>query len=67
MTIRTIQLSSTALLSATYDSETQDLQITFANGGTYDFHGVPPEIVDGLENAGSAGKYYHQFIKDRYS
>lgn len=67
MTIQTAQLQSTALLSATYDDETEDLSITFSNGGTYDYHGVPQEVFDGLKAASSAGSYWHANIKDQFS
>lgn len=66
MTIHNITLKSTALSGATYDTENKTLSITFTNGGTYDHHDVPEEIFRGLESAGSAGRYWHQNIKDIY-
>jgi hypothetical protein len=66
MTIRTEQLRSTALASATYDDENATLSITFVNGSTYDYHDVPQEIFDGLVDASSPGQYWHSSIKDVY-
>ena len=66
MTIKTEQLSSTALASATYDDENLDLSITFVSGGTYTHSNVPQEIFDGLVSASSPGKYWHSNIKDQY-
>lgn len=67
MTIQTANLSSSAIASATYDDENEDLTITFRNGGAYDYHGVPAEIFQGLANASSPGRYWHANIKDQYS
>lgn len=67
MTIQTVQLSSSAILSATYDDENEELSLTFSNGGTYDYRGVPKEVFDGLTQASSPGKYFHSQIKDIYS
>lgn len=67
MTIQTAHLKSSAILSATYDDEAEELSITFSNGSTYDYHDVPREVFDGLATAGSAGQYWHANIKDIYS
>lgn len=66
MTIQTVQLRSSALASATYDDENEDLSITFSNGSTYDYHDVPKEVFDGLASAPSPGGYWHAAIKDVY-
>ncbi len=66
MVIKTEQLQSTAILSATYDDETEDLDVTFVNGGTYTHHGVPVEIFDGLVASSSPGRYWHANLKDQY-
>lgn len=67
MTIHSAHLSSSAILSATYDDETEDLSLTFSNGQTYDYHDVPQEVFDGLQAASSAGRFWHANIKDIYS
>ena len=67
MTINTVQLTSTAILSATYDDENEELSITFSNGRTYDYHDVPQEVFDGLRTSASPGGYWHANIKDVYS
>lgn len=66
MTIRTEQLSSSWIMSATYDSETEDLSITTSNGGTYDHHGVPETVFEGFISASSPGKFWWANIKDKY-
>lgn len=67
MTINTVQLKSTAILSATYDDENEELSLTFSNGSTYDYHGVPKEEFDALVAAASPGRHWHANIKDQYS
>jgi hypothetical protein len=42
------------------------MKITFVQGHTYDFCGVPQQIFDGLMRAASKGGYYNNYIKDRY-
>ncbi|UTH38850.1 KTSC domain-containing protein [Pseudomonas sp. KHPS1] len=42
------------------------MKITFKQGRTYDFCGVPPEVHQGLMNARSMGAYYDRVIRDRY-
>lgn len=66
MTIQTAHLRSSALISATYDDENEELSITFRNGSTYDYHDVPKEVFDGLASASSPGGYWHSEIKDVY-
>lgn len=67
MAVRTIgPIKSTALVSARYDDETQQLDVFFVNGSMYTYEGVPPEIVDGLENADSPGSYFHANIRGQY-
>lgn len=59
-------LGSSAISDAEYDPETQQMELTFVNGGPYTFYNVPQDVYDGLGAAPSAGKYYHAFIKGRY-
>lgn len=58
---------SSAISDASYDDETQELNVTFNSGQTYTFRGVPAEIYDGLISASSPGRYYHQNIKGQYA
>jgi hypothetical protein len=43
------------------------LTIAFHSGGVYEYYHVPPSEYDGLMNASSHGKYFHAYIKNRYS
>ena len=64
--IEEFSLVSTNLESGTYDAETQVLTLTFQNGGTYEYAGVPQGIVAGLKASGSPGSYFHRSIKQRF-
>jgi KTSC domain len=66
MTRYSQQFTSTALLSADYDTEANTLDITFASGKRYTYENVPESIWDGLRDASSPGSYFFRNIKDRY-
>jgi KTSC domain len=57
---------STALHSAAYDEETEELTVRLRTGRTYVYHGVPEFEYDRLVSADSAGQYYNHRIKDEY-
>lgn len=61
-----VQLQSSALSLATYDLDSQTLDVRFVNGRTYTHEGVPENIFEGLCDARSAGSFYAQQIKGRY-
>ncbi len=64
---RTVPLNSSAIAEASYDPETQEMDITFTNGPQeYTFYGVPETVFDGLISAPSAGRYYNSVIKGNY-
>ena len=57
---------STALHSAAYDEETQELTVRLRTGRTYIYRGVPDVEYDALVSADSAGGYYNRRIRDDY-
>ncbi len=65
-----ISVSSSNIASvgydAAYDAATCTLQIKFHSGGLYEYYNVPYAVYQGLMNAPSHGKYFHQHIKDVY-
>ncbi|WP_328265187.1 KTSC domain-containing protein [Pseudomonas bubulae] len=60
------QVNSSAINAVGYDPATRRMKITFKQGHTYDFCGVPADIHSGLMNSGSKGVYYDRVIRDRY-
>jgi hypothetical protein len=61
-----IRVSSSAMVAVGYDPRARRMKITFTQGHTYDFCGVPQHVFDGLLQAASKGSYYNDRIKDRY-
>jgi hypothetical protein len=59
-------LRSTAIAYASYDDETQALEIEFTNGRSYTHDNVPRQVYDALIAANSPGSYYNAQIRDRY-
>ena len=59
-------LRSTALAYASYDDETETLEIDFVNGRSYTHVGVPQSVYDALAIAPSPGEFYNQQIKGQY-
>lgn len=55
---------STCVADYVYNKDTQTLTIYFVKGGSHTYTGIPQEIVDGLEGAGSKGQYFNANIRD---
>lgn len=60
-------VSSSNLHSVGYDQETRTLEIEFHGGRIYQYSNVPTQVYEGLMNAGSHGRYFHQRIREVYS
>jgi hypothetical protein len=61
-----VSLTSSNLRAAEYDAATQTLVIDFHGGRRYQYSGVPHNVYAGLLRAPSHGRYFHQWIRDRY-
>lgn len=59
-------MRSSAITRVEYDTDSQELLVTFPDGRTYSHVGVPQDVYDGLVSASSAGRYYHAVIKGIY-
>ncbi|MDZ5698029.1 KTSC domain-containing protein [Chelativorans sp. M5D2P16] len=57
---------STAVRAIRYFAGRQALEVTFASGGVYVYHGVPREVFARFKSAESAGRFLHREILDRY-
>ncbi len=62
-----VSLNSSAIVAADYDSDSRRLHIWFPNNGPYTYYGVPEHVFEGLVNAASAGTYYSDHIRGRYT
>lgn len=59
-------VTSTNIAQIGYDLNTKVLRVIFKSGTVYDFTNVGEDIYSNLLNASSVGKYFHQFIRDKY-
>jgi hypothetical protein len=64
--IRRTFISSSAMRSVGYDQASKVLEIEFPSGGVYRYYGVPSDVNRGLLTANSAGRYFHEYIRDGY-
>lgn len=65
MKIRQEVYNSSAISEFAYDTETQILTVKFVRGsGSYDYPGIPEEVVRNWMAADSMGKYFHRHIKN---
>jgi hypothetical protein len=61
-----IQLDSGVLHSATYDEDSETLDILFRNGRVYILNRVPKNVFEGLRDAPSPGSYFNSELKGKY-
>jgi len=59
-------VDSSDLKSVGYDIDSKTLEIEFHSRATYQYFGVPEGIHEGLMQAQSCGKYFHENIKSAY-
>lgn len=57
-----VTVNSTNLKTASYNTETEDLIVTFNNGGIYQYDSVPWNKFTKFRLAESQGKYFNQNI-----
>jgi hypothetical protein len=61
-----IHPDSSMIEEYSYDDETQILEVTFRNGGTYSYPGVPEDVFQSMKDADSCGRFFLQNIKGSY-
>ncbi|RIJ66352.1 KTSC domain-containing protein [Rummeliibacillus sp. POC4] len=59
-------VTSSKLASVGYNSSAMILRIEFIKDGVFEYYGVPELYYKGLMEADSPGRYFKQFIKDKY-
>jgi hypothetical protein len=60
------QVESASLKSIGYDEGNDVLEVEFQNDGVYQYLGVPRTVYEGLLAAPSKGRYFSEFIRERY-
>lgn len=59
--------NSSNLQSMEYDNASKTLRLKFnINNAVYEYYDVPQIVVYELQQAASAGSYFHKFIRDNY-
>lgn len=68
MEMKTINVSNSSMISTiTYDRDTQELIVTFNNGGQYKYFDVPPELFDQLATVTeNMGKFFTANVKTKF-
>ena len=61
-----IQVDSSAILSAGYDSATNTLEVEFPNGYIYRYFLVDSADYELMMNSKSVGRYFNTFIKGKH-
>lgn len=64
--MRMIKVESSNIAKVGYDQTKKVLSIQFESGKTYNYAGVPENVVLDLLFAESIGKYFNQEIKNKY-
>ena len=60
------RLQSSNLREVGYEPNSHVLEILFADGGLYHYFDVPESMYEALLAATSAGRFFHQKIRDAY-
>ena len=59
-------VSSSNIRAIGYDRLSQTLEVEFMNESVYQYYGVPEIIYESFLQAGSKGRFHHQYIRDAY-
>ena len=58
---------SSNIAAATYDPQTQELEIEFHSGDVYTYANVPQGVYSGLTASSSVGSYFYRHIRGNYA
>ncbi len=59
-------VSSTNIRSIGYDPKSQTLEVEFNSGRLYQYTGVPEALFERFMKAPSKGKFFAQYVRDRF-
>jgi hypothetical protein len=60
------KVSSSNIDAIGYDEGSQTLEIEFKTGSIYQYSGVAAHIYDGFLRATSKGRFFDQFVRNRF-
>lgn len=61
-----ILMPSSVISHFSYDQDAAALYITFVSGIRYKYRNVPQEVYHMLKAAGSKGRYFNHYIKNKF-
>jgi hypothetical protein len=61
-----IAVTSTAISQIEYDELSQELIVTFTSSRVYTYYGVPRDVYSRFLCAESKGRFFNEYVKDRY-
>lgn len=68
MTVETFRpLNSSHIEEFSYDSESEDLEVTFTSGDRYRYLNVPQRTYRQWTQADSVGQFFHRRIKNAFT
>jgi len=59
-------VASAGVRSVGYDAQALTLEIEYADGGVYQYYGVPEHMYEQMMSAPSKGKFVNTYIKNQY-
>jgi len=59
-------MPSSVINHFSYNADAKSLRITFVTGLVYQYKDVPQKVFNMLKSAGSKGRYFNHYIKDKY-
>jgi hypothetical protein len=66
-TLISVDIKSSNLKSATYDTESETMSVTFNSGGIYEYSKVPWNKFTKFRLSESQGKYFNENISKNYT
>ena len=66
MEMTTLEKSSN-IKAIGYDPETKRMRVEFTKGATYEYHDVPPHMPKEMLQAPSAGSYFAQQVRGKFT
>ena len=58
--------NSSNIDKTSYDEDKQIMYVKFKSGGNYSYEGVPADVYKNMNNSESVGRYFHNFIKNKF-
>ena len=65
--MQAVNLNSTTLKTATYQNQPEVLELEFCSGAVYHYLDVCESIYKRLLEAESKGRYFNQYIRNRFA